>query len=204
MTVAEKFPEKDLGVSFVPENDTVFRLAQLLLLLEALDRESRPGAALERLAYYDFFSANPYLVISRDDDEHSQLVMAGFDDRSLSYASSGQRFTSRRERLQHDLGLLVAYGLASATVQGGAVIYTITRAGSNLAARFTALYARSYLVSAAVVVRRLRRLSDTKLRENARAWLRPEHASFPDAILDLFDAPDEATAVTVDQGTVDG
>jgi len=188
------------GVSFVPENDTVFRLAQLLLLLDTLRRESQPRAALERLAYYDFFSANPYLVINREDDDHRQLVMAGFDDRSLSYASSGQRFTSRRERLQHDLALLVAYELANAVVEGGAVTYGVTDRGTALAAQFTALYARSYVLSASLVVRRLRKLSDSKLRESARSWLRPEHAALPDAVLDLFAAPEEAEALSTDPG----
>ena len=182
-----------LGTSFVPEHDPIFRLAQLLLLLRTLhDGSASPtGTNLERLAYYDFFSANPYLVVGPDDADRPRLVMAGFDDRSLSYASSGQRFTSRRERLQHDLALLVAYGLAAATVQGGAVTYGITSAGSELASRFTALYARAYTTSADMVLRRLRRLSDSKLRESARQWLRPDHASLPDAVLDLFDTPDD-------------
>lgn len=187
-----------LGTSFVPEHDPVFRLAQLLLLLRTLhDGSSSPtGTNLERLAYYDFFSANPYLVVGPDDADRARLVMAGFDDRSLSYASSGQRFTSRRERLQHDLALLVAYGLAEANVQGGAVTYGVTPAGGELASRFTALYARAYVTSADMVVRRLRRLSDSKLRESARQWLKPDHASLPDAVLDLFDAADDEPFVS--------
>lgn len=188
------------GTSFVPEHDPVFRLAQLLLLLRTLHdgSASSVGTNLERLAYYDFFSANPYLVVGHDDPDRPRLVMAGFDDRSLSYASSGQRFTSRRERLQHDLALLVAYGLAAASVQGGAVTYGITPAGSELASQFTALYARAYITSADVVLRRLRRLSDSKLRESARQWLKPDHASLPDAVLDLFDVIDDEPFV-VDQ-----
>src|SRR5689334_8305088 len=104
---ANAFPHSPV---VVPEDDVVFRLAQLLLLLSSLGQERRPGIALERLGYYDFLVANPLLVVtSEKDPDRIRLLMAGFDGRALSYASPAHRFTTRRERLQHDLALLVAY-----------------------------------------------------------------------------------------------
>ncbi|QKV74242.1 ABC-three component system middle component 2 [Amycolatopsis sp. Hca4] len=155
----------------VPEDDVVFRLAQLLLLFQALDRADVASADIERLGYYDFLSANPFLIaedISATD--RTKLLLAGFDGRALSYASPSQRFTSRRERLQHDLVLLLAYGLADAIVLHG-VQYSLTGEGRRLASQFTAVYAQSYSVAADIVLRHVRRLSPTRLRENVHRWL---------------------------------
>jgi hypothetical protein len=155
----------------VPEDDDVFRLAQLLLLLNSLNRNGLVGGTLERLSYYDFLVANPLLVLTNDDDpDRISLLMAGFDDRALMYASPSQRFTTRRERLQYDLARLVAYGLVEPTVNRG-VVYVITSEGEDLADKFTAIYSRSYSASADILVRRLARLSDKRLRENARDWI---------------------------------
>jgi hypothetical protein len=155
----------------VPEDDDVFRLAQLLLLLNSLRRNGFAGGTLERLSYYDFLVANPLLVLTKDDDpDRISLLMAGFDDRALMYASPSQRFTSRRERLQHDLARLVAYGLVEPIVDKG-IVYVITSEGEGLADQFTAIYSRSYSTSADILVRRLARLSDKRLRENARDWI---------------------------------
>lgn len=165
-----------------PEDHVAFRLAQLLLLLRTLRRVETTGTHLERLGYYDFFAANPHLLVSDEDPERGRLLMAGFDPSPLSYASPGQRFSSRRERLQHDLALLVSYGLAAVEQVPGRVTYGITETGQNIADGFTALYARGYVKSAETVIARLRRLSDTRLREEARGWLRA-----PDTLLDLVD-----------------
>lgn len=164
-----------------PEDHVVFRLGQLLLLLSTLRTVDAVGTHLERLGYYDFFSANPHLLISTEDPERGRLLMAGFDPAALSYASPGQRFSSRRERLQHDLALLVSYGLAGVGRAPGRVTYGITDKGQHVADQFTALYARAYMRSAQTVIARLRRLSDSRLREQARKWLRA-----PDALLDLI------------------
>ena len=161
---------------------SAFRLGQLLLLLRTLlghrSRRNTSGAA----RYYDFFAANPHLLVAPDDPAHGRLLMAGFDPSSLSYASPGQRFSSRRERLQHDLALLVSYGLAAVSQTPGRLTYAITDDGQRLAEEFTALYARAYAASAETVIGRLRRLSDSRLREESRTWLRA-----PAALLDLID-----------------
>ena len=155
----------------VPEDDVIFRLAQLLLLLESLRRNEISGATLERLSYYDFLVANPLLVLTNEDDpDRLRLLMVGFDSRALMYASPSQRFTSRRERLQHDLSHLVAYGLATPQVDQG-VLYSITQEGRSLADRFTAIYSRAYYSSADILVKRLSKLSDKRLRENAQDWI---------------------------------
>lgn len=154
----------------VPEDDIVFRLAQLLLLLESMAAQGRSGVTIERLSYYDFLVANPLLVVSENEDpDRMSLLMAGFDGRALHYASPTHRFTTRRERLQHDLALLVAYGLVSATVDK-AVRYSVTAPGRELANRFTTIYARAYRTSAGILIRRLHRLSDTRLREQVQVW----------------------------------
>lgn len=171
----------------VPEDDVVFRLAQLLLLLTALERTKQPGVALERLGYYDFLTANPLLVLTdTSDPDRKRLLIAGFDGRALSYASPAQRFTTRRERLQHDLALLVAYGLVTPTVDKS-VLYSVTAAGVELAGQFTAIYARSYRLAAEIVLRRLSKLSDRALRESVRKWITiGQDGTRPEA-LDLLD-----------------
>ncbi|MCC8245059.1 ABC-three component system middle component 2 [Saccharothrix luteola] len=154
-----------------PEDRQVFRLAQLTLLLEVAGEEQAPIRSVDRLGFYDFFSANPFVVLSGDDRrdvaDRLTLRLAGFSDRQLSYASTGQRFASRRRRLQHDLSLLVAYGLV--TIESGS--YELTMIGGALAERLTSVYADAYREAARVVLKRLKRLSDNNLKKNAEEWL---------------------------------
>lgn len=172
----------------VPEDDVVFRLAQLVLLLASLRKLELPGASIERLGYYDFLVANPMLVLTDGGDrDRKRLLMAGFDGRALSYASPAHRFTTRRERLQHDLALLVAYGLVAPAVNKR-VLYAATDEGVELAGRFNAVYARSYQLSAEILLGRLRRLSDTRLREAVQIWTTTALDSARPEALDLLDA----------------
>ncbi|MFD4798993.1 MULTISPECIES: ABC-three component system middle component 2 [Streptomyces griseus group] len=167
----------------MPEDEVTFRLAQLLLLLDAVAGQDAKGASLERIGYYDFLSANPFLVVDSDGREGNMLRLAGFDPQLLSYASSSQRFTSRRERIQHDLGLLVAYGCCEVRNRNGAFAYSISNHGRELGARFTATYAASFTTAASIVVRSLRKLSDKALREQTARWLRPGGEGSPGAAL---------------------
>jgi hypothetical protein len=165
-----------------PEDHVLFRLAQLILLLRVVAPPDQPGIGLERLGYYDFFSANPFQVVPNDDAEaRAQLHLAGFDERQLSYASTGQRFANRRRRLQHDVALLVAYDLAEPRSGG----WGLTTRGLHTAEQLTALYADQYMASVSVVVARLIRLTDTGLARQARGWLRE-----PGLLLDLYGAAD--------------
>lgn len=200
-------PVASAGVSgpppvVVPEDDVNFRLAQLLLLLASLQHLRKSGISLERLGCYDFLVANPLLVITdKNDADRKRLLVAGFDGRALSYASPAHRFTTSRERLQHDLALLIAYGLAAPAVDKS-VIYRATDSGVDLAGKFTAVYARSYRLSAEILVRRLDRLNDKRLREALRAWItvgpdspRPEALDLLDTVDLLHDIP-TSTAVS--------
>lgn len=154
-----------------PEDRQVFRLAQLTVLLEVAGEEKIAMQTVDRLGFYDFFSANPFVVVSGDDrrdaTDRLTLRLAGFSSRQLSYASTGQRFVSRRRRLQHDLALLIAYRVAEIDETG----YTLTPSGQELAARLSSVYAEAYRDAARVVLRRLRRLSDRQLRQQADEWL---------------------------------
>lgn len=174
----------------LPEDDVIFRLAQLLLLLASVNQMGKPGVSLERLGCYDFLAANPMLVLTDEaDPDRTRLLMAGFDGRALSYASPAHRFATRRERLQHDLALLVAYGLA-APAADRAVLYAITGDGLKLAGRFTALYARAYRLSADILVRRLSGMSDRRLRQAVSTWTTVRRDSPRPEALDLLDAVD--------------
>lgn len=196
MTEYEALPDErnNHKVVVIPEDDAVFRLAQMLLLMDALDRLGQSGTTLERLGCYDFLVANPMLVLIEEDDlDRKRLLMAGFDGRALSYASPAHRFTTRRERLQHDLALLVGYGLVQPTANKG-ILYLITDDGRALVRRLSAVYAGSYRLSADILLRRLSKLSDKRLRDSMTTWTtvryespRPEALSLLDAI-DLFES----------------
>lgn len=154
-----------------PEDHQVFRVAQLTLLLEVAGAEHVAVGTVERLGFYDFFSANPFVVTAGDDprDEADRLTLrlAGFSDRQLSYTSTGQRFASMRRRLQHDLALLIAYGLVGIDERG----YSLTPAGRRTAEELDSLYADAYRAAAQLVLRRLKRVSDRKLKQQAEVWL---------------------------------
>lgn len=166
-----------------PEEHVLFRLAQLLLLLRVVGGPGRPGVGLERLGYYDFFAANPFLVVPTDNaEERAQLHLAGFDERQLSYAATGPRFANRRRRLQHDVALLVAYDLGQLQADG----WILTTRGATVADQLTALYAQQYMTGAEVVVRHLFRLSDTALARQAGQMLRN-----PGLLLDLYGSADD-------------
>jgi hypothetical protein len=167
----------------MPEDEVPFRLAQLLLLLDAVTAQDANGATLERIGYYDFLSANPFLVVPSEGREASLLRLAGFDPQVLAYASSSQRFTSRRERIQHDLALLVAYGCCRVHNRKGSLAYSITETGQELCGQLTATYATSFSTAADIVVRQLRKLSDKRLREQTAQWIRPDGPGSPAAAL---------------------
>ena len=62
------------------------------------------------------------------------------------------------------------------------VAYGVTERGSAIAKELRALYAVSYRESASIVIRRLNKLSDKRLREEARRWLRAEGF-----LIDIYD-----------------
>lgn len=161
-----------------PEESPVFRIAQLVILLDEIAPKDSKGIDLERIAYYDFFAANPFAIFGDDDlIDRARLHRSGFDERQLSYASTGPRFANRRRRLQHDFSLLVAYGFVAPRGDG----YGIAPRGTGFAQALTALYADQYRESVRVIHRRFKKLSDRKLAELARQWLQT-----PPLLLDLY------------------
>lgn len=158
-----------------PENFLQFRLGRLLILFDSIpDLKTAKPVHIERLGYYDFFSDNPFLILADDDPQRISLQLAGFSERSLSYNSSAQRFTNRRSRLRHDLALLASRALVEVGPQGRHLVFSSSEAGRSLSASFSSLYAESFRTSADVVVRRLNKLSDRAIDEQAREWLRAE------------------------------
>jgi hypothetical protein len=129
---------------------------------------------LERLGYYDFFADNPFLILNENDPERRTLQLAGFSPRTLSYNSSAQRFTNRRARLQHDLALLTARSLVKVGAEGRHVTFSATDDGRLLALELHSLYAEAFRASAAIVVHRLKKLSDKALNAKAQEWLRAQ------------------------------
>jgi hypothetical protein len=176
------------AVPVAPEDRQVFRLAQLVLLLETAAANQVGVRTVDRLGFYDFFAANPFVVTEGEDNRDSAdrlaLRLAGFTDRQLSYASTGQRFASRRRRLQHDLALLLAYKLAVVSPTG----YVLTSDGQAVAEGLTSIYADAYRQAALVVLRRLGRMSDRQLTESAGRWLGQSWL-----LIDLLDDIEETT-----------
>lgn len=165
-----------------PEDLWEFRVGQLILLFDVASTVKGHGVDLDRLAYYDFFAANPFLVYSDATPERLRLQLAGFDTRSLNYSSSAQRFTNRRRRLQHDLGVIASRGLIEARVVERRLEWSPTDEGRRIAASFTALYAAAYRMSAELVIRTLGGMTDKRLRERSREWLKAS-----DFMIDLYE-----------------
>jgi hypothetical protein len=157
--------------SFVPEDSYLFRCARLLLLLATARKDGRPVVSLDRLSFYDFFADNPWIVVNGDAAsdvaDRDTLVIAGFSQTQLSYASTGQRFVSRRERLRTDLSLLVSYGLVGLKDAE----FVITDPGQDFADGLQSSYADSFRASASVVLRRLVRLPNRTLEREVENWL---------------------------------
>ncbi|QJT03184.1 hypothetical protein G9272_25275 [Streptomyces asoensis] len=160
---------------FRPEDQEEFRLAQLLLLLEVA-KNSNLAPSAERLGVLDFFAANPFLVIQPSDAEYRDLILAGFSVKPLTYAAPGHRFVTRRSRLQNDLALLIAYGLAIPTTSAGHRVYHISDAGQTAASKLSSIYAQGYRTSVEVVAKRVRKVPDSKLPEFCRQWLQADPA----------------------------
>jgi len=151
-----------------PDDMAVFRYARLLLLLDLVQQDVPEGIDAERLAVYDFLAVHP-LLLARDPDDPDRLalLLAGFDDRALAYASAGQRLATAQQHLTRDLTMLVRWEMVSMAASGR-IRYRLTAHGRETAHQLTAAYAHSYTTAARIVTRRLRRLSGRKLREALR------------------------------------
>lgn len=159
-----------------PESHASFRRGQLLVLLAEFDAPM----ALDRIGYFEFFAANPHLVI-RDGAESVRLQLAGFSPSALSYQSAPERFANRRSRLRTDLSALTAWGYATVSVEEGRIVVGLTDTGRERSRELVSLYADAYRASIDLV-RPMFRLSPTALAKKASDWL-----AASDRHLDILD-----------------
>jgi hypothetical protein len=146
-----------------PEDIAAFRMGQLLVLLDTIAEQDLEPPTLERLGYYDFFSANPFTLFAGDSREHRVLRLAGLSPKALSYTSSSHRWTTRRQRLENDLALMVAHGLAKRVPARGRIAYASSETGRHIVEHLFSLHGAAYRRSAELVLARLRKLSDPQL-----------------------------------------
>lgn len=171
-------------IRFSAEEEDLFNSARLLMLFGALDEiGDSKGINIERTAYYDFFAAQPFLIFAKEDsDVKLDLLFNGFEATTVSYISSSQRFSNRREKLKHYLAGLIMRDLIDVHNIDGQLLYYITKKGKEAAKKFQSLYSMAYQKSATIIIKRLARLGEKKLAENAREWLKAEPF-----IIDLYD-----------------
>jgi hypothetical protein len=153
-----------------PEEHTRFRLAQLIIAFSIAEKQGVLMRTIDRIAIYDFFTSNPFAMLDMTDDRDSadalRLELVGFAAGQLSYASVGQRFASRRERIRNDIAVLVSRGL----VQVGPEAFEITPLGLETADQLDTAYADAYRIALDIILRRLSRMSDAKLNEAVAIW----------------------------------
>lgn len=160
-----------------PDSYKQFRLAQLLLALAAAD-DLHPSLTLEKVAAVDFLAANPFLVFDPESTEGEELQLLGFGLHSVSYASPGQRFASRRGRVSSDLAFLVSTGMVDVRISDGFRNLDITDAGQHAAEQLVSVYADAYRRSAALVVTEVAKLTPGGLYTKLQNWLQADPILF--------------------------
>ena len=177
-------------IIFSPEDAILFNSSRLLLLFKTLTEfRSMLTIGLDRLCYYDFFSANPFIIVEKDDPMWLELEIEGFEPNKLEYDSTPQRFRTKRVSIKQYLCLLLSKGLIKIENQSGKILYSITAKGIETSDKINSLYAIAYKKSAYLVINKLKDLSDTKLWENASKWL--EAKSFQVDLYDMVEDIDE-------------
>jgi len=157
---------------FSPEDAIIFNSSRLLLLFETLNQlNPKQSVDLDRLSYYDFFSANPFLIIDKKNPIYIELEMEGFRPNKLEYVGTKQRFRTKRLSIKQYISLLLSRGLVRIENKDGRLLFKITDLGTETASKFCSPYADAYRKSAMYVVKFLRSYSDTKLTEDAATWL---------------------------------
>lgn len=160
----------------------LFNSARLLILFRVVYDLRINGVDMERLSYYDFISANPFLMISEDDPAYLDMELIGFNTKTIAYISSSQRYRTKRFNFKQYLAVLLAKGLIHVTNADGKLIFSITEEGKYAEKEIQTMYSIAYRKSAKFVIIKLKNLSDKKLWENASTWLKAK--SFQ---LDLYD-----------------
>ena len=157
------------------EDDTIFNMGRLLvlfLIFEGIFPED--SINLDRIAYYDFFASQPFLIFHDDKRAKIELLYYGFEASTVGYISSSQRFTTRRERLKIYLSGLLMRNLIQVKNLEGRYTYSITTRGKEVASKFRSMYIEAYKSSAVLTIKKIYRLSDKKLELQAKEWLRAE------------------------------
>lgn len=149
-----------------PQERDTFRMGQLLLLLNTAESVNVKITSLDRLAYFDFFAANPFIAINssnerKDSREELTLRLAGFTSGQIDYGSIGPRFITRRARIKYDLISLLARGLAEISDNE----YKISARGAEISDSLNSLYAESYRTAAGIVLSRYGRMTDLKIQK---------------------------------------
>ncbi|WP_039741893.1 hypothetical protein [Salinibacterium sp. PAMC 21357] len=158
-------------------------MAQIILVLVGARAQGRK-LDMERLSMIEFLSANPFLVLDAESPASSQLRLQGFGRHSINYASPGQRYVSRRERVASDIARLVSFGLVELSASEGQRVFAVTELGQQSAESLCSVYADAYRLSVATVAPIVMKLSSTKMREQLETWLRVDPVLF-----DLIDTP---------------
>jgi hypothetical protein len=177
-------------VTYSAEDDLVFNSARILLLFQELSKQSDKGIDVERLTYYDFFSANPFVILSEDEaSARLDFELEGFVPNKLEYSSSAQRYSSKRESMKHYLAMLLCRGLICVSNEDAKIKFKITEKGLSIADQIHTMYALAYRKSVRYVIKRLKDYSDTRLWESSRKWL--EAKAFQIDLYDFREADNE-------------
>lgn len=145
------------------EDDSMFHMARLLLIFAAAADVGTPGVTTERLTYYDFFSANPYLLFAHNSPQRAKLVACGFELVTVSDARSAQRFISRRERIRGNMAQLWARRLTHVDTADGRLVMEISPHGREAVEAMRSIYSTAVSVAGRLVLSELRGMSDSRL-----------------------------------------
>lgn len=171
---------------FSPEDAIIFNASRLLLLFETINKLTPEQAIdLDRLSYYDFFAANPFLLIDKSNPHWLDLELEGFKPNKIEYIGTAQRFRTKRLSIKQYLALLLSKGLLKLENSDDKIVFNITLIGVETASKFNSTYAITYRKSASYIISKLKSYSDTKLSEDAKKWL--EAKQFQVDLIDMVE-----------------
>jgi len=157
------------------EDEAVFNMGRLLVLFSIFKGIfPEDSLSIDRIAYYDFFSSQPFLIFNDDKESKIELLYYGFESSTVGYISSSQRFTTRREMSKFYLAGLLMKNLIQVKNLEGRYSYSITNFGENVASKFKSMYIEAYRKSAVLTIKKLHNFNDKKLDQKAKEWLKAE------------------------------
>jgi len=157
------------------EDNAIFNMGRLLNLFSTFnDIFPEDSLNIDRIAYYDFFASQPFLIFNDDEKTKIELLYSGFEPSTIGYISSSQRFTTRREMSKFYLAGLLMRNLIQVNNVGGRYGYSITNPGKEIASKFKSMYIEAYRRSAILTIKKLHHLNEKKLDQNAKQWLKAE------------------------------